>query len=142
SCPPTTPRRPGDLRGITAIELSVLQARLTRRTRNVTVILDCCHAAHQSRRHDLRVRALYHPTYLDVAEHNAMLSAMGLPENIVDPIQPGRGTAGRLRPVGVGVRVHQQRRGTDRDRHRLAADGAGGGQYGRGDLEHAGPANP
>jgi hypothetical protein len=77
---------PGDFRGITAIELSVLQARLTRRTRNVTVILDCCHAAHMSRRPDLRVRALYHPTYLDVAEHDRMLRALGLPEDLTDPV--------------------------------------------------------
>jgi Caspase domain len=77
---------PGDFRGITAIELSVLQSRLTERTRNVTVILDCCHSAHMSRRHDLRVKALAHPTYLDVAEHIGMLKALGLPEERVDPV--------------------------------------------------------
>lgn len=38
-----------DFRGITALELSVLLARLTERTDNVTVVLDCCHSGHMSR---------------------------------------------------------------------------------------------
>ena len=43
-----------DFRGITSVELSVLLARLTEKTKNATVVLDCCHAAHMSRgpRHD------------------------------------------------------------------------------------------
>jgi hypothetical protein len=49
---------PGDFRGITSVELSVLLGQLTARTRNATVILDCCHAAHLSRDRELRVRAL------------------------------------------------------------------------------------
>ena len=53
-----------DFRGILSVELSVLLARLTDRTRNVVVALDCCHAAHQSRAAGLRVKALAHqPTY-------------------------------------------------------------------------------
>ncbi|RZT17503.1 caspase domain-containing protein [Kribbella sp. VKM Ac-2569] len=56
-----------DFRGITGIELSVLLARLTKRTANATVVLDCCHAAHMSRDPDLRVksllRAVWKPTY-------------------------------------------------------------------------------
>jgi len=78
--------RPGDFRGITDIELSVLLTRLTGRTRNATVILDCCHAAHMSRQVDLRVRALPHPTYLDVSEHNAMLRSVGLPVDVPDTV--------------------------------------------------------
>lgn len=50
--------RPGDFRGITAVELSVLLARLTTKTNNAVVLLDCCHAAHMSRDPELRVRAL------------------------------------------------------------------------------------
>lgn len=50
--------RPDDFRGIAAVELSVLLARLTTKTNNVVVLLDCCHAAHMSRDHELRVRAL------------------------------------------------------------------------------------
>ncbi len=47
----------GDFRGITSFELSQLQARLTVRTKNVTVALDCCHSAHMSRDRHLRVRS-------------------------------------------------------------------------------------
>ncbi len=53
--------QPGDFRGITDIELSALLARLTERTRNVTVVLDCCHAAHMSREAGRTVKALSVP---------------------------------------------------------------------------------
>ncbi len=53
--------QPGDFRGITDLELSGLLARLTERTRNVTVVLDCCHAAHMSRDPDRTVKALSVP---------------------------------------------------------------------------------
>ncbi|HTJ67627.1 MAG TPA: caspase family protein [Actinospica sp.] len=49
---------PGDFRGITSVELSALLTRLTQRTRNVVVILDCCHAAHLFRDNEFRVKAL------------------------------------------------------------------------------------
>ncbi|GAB3430904.1 caspase family protein [Actinophytocola sediminis] len=52
---------PGDFRGIMAVELSVLLARLTEKTTNVTVTLDCCHSAHLSRDQDLIVRAITRP---------------------------------------------------------------------------------
>jgi hypothetical protein len=38
-----------DFRGLFAEELSLLQYRLTQKTKNVTVILDCCHSARMSR---------------------------------------------------------------------------------------------
>jgi Caspase domain len=38
-----------DFRGITSLELSALQNRLTRRTRNVTMIFDCCYSGQMSR---------------------------------------------------------------------------------------------
>jgi hypothetical protein len=44
-------------RGIAAVELSVLLARLTDVTHNVTAIFDCCHSALMSRDPDLRVKA-------------------------------------------------------------------------------------
>ena len=53
-----------DFLGITTWELSIKLAELTRRTRNVTVILDCCYAAQMSRTlKDAGVipRALPHP---------------------------------------------------------------------------------
>lgn len=46
-----------DFRGIAAVELSVLLARLTSRTRNVTVVLDCCHSAQLSRDPDQVVKS-------------------------------------------------------------------------------------
>jgi hypothetical protein len=38
-----------ELRGVMSFELSALLARLTSKTRNVTVILDCCHSGQMSR---------------------------------------------------------------------------------------------
>ncbi|MEU4242443.1 caspase family protein [Actinoplanes sp. NPDC026619] len=66
-----------DFRGITALELSVLQNRLTAVTRNVTVILDCCHAARMSRDPDLVPKALQRVAYLDVAAHFDALRRAG-----------------------------------------------------------------
>jgi len=40
---------PAEFRGVMNFELSALQTSLCRKTRNVTVILDCCHAARLSR---------------------------------------------------------------------------------------------
>ncbi|MEV0005825.1 caspase family protein [Micromonospora sp. NPDC050980] len=75
-----------DFRGITDPELSVLLARLTERAPNVTVVLDCCHAAHMSRQSGPRVRALlrptpgqWQPTYECVERHVHGLIAGGLP---------------------------------------------------------------
>ena len=53
-----------DWRGITAWELSIKQKELTDRTKNVTVILDCCHSAQLSRSDGVEgsvPRALPHP---------------------------------------------------------------------------------
>ena len=47
-------RTDDDFHGITAWELSLKQARLTARTRNVTTILDCCFASQMSRRSEER----------------------------------------------------------------------------------------
>lgn len=70
-----------DFRGITALELSVLQAELTEKTKNVIVALDCCHAAHMSRDHDMLVKALIRPAfgeYHSVTEHITRLRRQGL----------------------------------------------------------------
>ncbi|WP_327635306.1 caspase family protein [Kribbella sp. NBC_00482] len=68
-----------DFRGITGIELSVLLARLSARTANATVVLDCCHAAHMSRHAGLRVKARLRPVNYDVVEqHVDGLVAAGL----------------------------------------------------------------
>src|SRR5882672_12578447 len=64
--------------GILDVELSVLLARLTARTRNATVILDCCHAAAMSRDGAVRPKALLHPCYVDLEGHLARLRGRGL----------------------------------------------------------------
>jgi hypothetical protein len=59
-------------RGITAWELSIKQAQLTGKTRNVTVILDCCHSSQMSRDAAVRnaiPRALPHPVDLGFQAH-------------------------------------------------------------------------
>jgi hypothetical protein len=70
----------GDFRGITSIELSWMVKRLTGRTSNVVVALDCCHAAHMSRDGDLVPRGLtrpadvhFRPTATQVRAFNAAL---------------------------------------------------------------------
>ncbi|MFI5707056.1 caspase domain-containing protein [Kribbella sp. NPDC051620] len=73
-----------DFRGITGVELSVLLARLTARTANTTVVLDCCHAAHMSRDSGLRVKSQlratnWKPTYEVVERHVKLLTEAGLP---------------------------------------------------------------
>lgn len=84
--------------GITAAELSVLLVRLTHATANVTVILDACHAAHQSRVGDLRVKALDRPVYLDVAEHLSRLRREGLDTTVRDVL----GNRNAVRVVACG----------------------------------------
>jgi len=69
-----------DFRGITSVELSVLLARLTAKTDNVTVVLDCCHAAHMSRddEHGLRLKAVQKRTdYQVLHDHIERLRASG-----------------------------------------------------------------
>lgn len=67
-----------DFRGITAWELSIKQAQLTRRTRNVTVILDCCHASQMSREGAVVggvARVLPHPVRVSFSAHLEALRA-------------------------------------------------------------------
>ncbi len=65
-----------DFRGITAWELSIKLAQLTAKTKNVTVILDCCHSSQMTRdsaSHDAVPRALPHPVRLGFRAHVAAL---------------------------------------------------------------------
>jgi hypothetical protein len=67
-----------DFRGITSLELSALQRRLAGKTRNVTVILDCCHSGHMSRGgadSAIRPRALAAPTRVAMRRHLDVLRA-------------------------------------------------------------------
>jgi hypothetical protein len=82
----------GDFRGVTSVELSVLLARLTDVTRNVTVIVDCCHAAHMSRDPRSTVKALprttfagYRASYDVVARHVETLKRQGLQADLRQP---------------------------------------------------------
>lgn len=67
-----------DWRGITAWELSIKQRQLTERTRNVTVILDCCSSALMSRAaraQDAVPRMLPNPISAGLGLHLAALRA-------------------------------------------------------------------
>lgn len=62
--------------GISSWELSMNLERLTRKTHNVTVILDCCHSAHMSRdgeRTRAQLRALPQVRHTDAIAHLAAL---------------------------------------------------------------------
>jgi len=63
-----------DFRGILAEELSILQFRLTRKTRNVAVFLDCCHAALMFRSRAVP-RALKDPLRVGIAGARAVVAA-------------------------------------------------------------------
>jgi len=91
-----------DWRGITAWELSIKQAQLTAKTRNVAVILDCCHAAQLSRSDSAAgaiARALPHPVHTGFDRHLAALRATyGAAFDAVDPI----GNPHAIRVVACG----------------------------------------
>ena len=67
-----------DFRGITSLELSGLLAELTSKTRNVTVVLDCCFAARMSRGLGLVPRVLPEVPLPAVRAHLARLKARGI----------------------------------------------------------------
>lgn len=71
-------------RGILDFELSGLQLQLTDKTRNVAVILDCCHAARMSRNVQraptrYRVRALGRDWIDGIEEHLTMVAPKAIP---------------------------------------------------------------
>lgn len=59
---------PGDFRGITDVEISNFLMKLTKRTDNVTVILDCCHSASMARG-PTRAKTLFPRDYPEVWRH-------------------------------------------------------------------------
>ena len=79
-----------DFRGITAWELSIKQALLTRRTRNVTAILDCCHASQMTRNSaasHAAPQALPHPIRKGIDPHlRALREKYGDASRAVDPL--------------------------------------------------------
>jgi len=59
--------KPGDFRGILNVELSLMLRRLTAKTHNAAVILDCCHSAQISRDIRLQSRAWQSPFESDIS---------------------------------------------------------------------------
>lgn len=74
-------RRNGDFRGILDVELSCLLGSMTNKTRNVTIILDCCYAGRMARDPGLGDAAVpkgvSRARYLDVLEHVNRLRELG-----------------------------------------------------------------
>ncbi|WP_194913363.1 caspase family protein [Catenulispora rubra] len=78
---------PGDFRGITSVELSVLQARLTQRTDNVVSIFDCCHSGHASRVPFRRKVTTDHVTsYEELSAHIKRMESEGLRSQLMRSI--------------------------------------------------------
>lgn len=68
-----------DFRGITSIELSALLSQLTRKTEDVTVILDCCHSAAMSRSvRACQPRARKDPLVVSIEAHLKELRDRGI----------------------------------------------------------------
>lgn len=66
-----------DFRGITSVELSILQDRLCAKTKNVTVVLDCCHSG-QLARDPWRRKLVPVAPYARLRAHLDRLEAAGL----------------------------------------------------------------
>jgi hypothetical protein len=78
---------PGDFRGITSVELSVLQARLTQRTDNVVTIFDCCHSGHLSRKlFRVKVTKDHVTSYEELSAHIKRMEAEGLRSGLMHSI--------------------------------------------------------
>ncbi len=76
---------PTDFRGILTHELSWLLKRLTDKTENVTVLLDCCHSARMFRG-VFRPKTLPHPLHVDVEALVRALERGGIKELSTGPI--------------------------------------------------------
>jgi hypothetical protein len=98
-----------DFRGITAIELSVLLGRLTGKTTNAVVVLDCCHSAMMSRTLSTQVpKQLTKATMLDMAEHLRRRLGEGMPINLSDEL--GNNHAVRIVACGAEEVAYEQLR--------------------------------
>ncbi len=75
--------REGDFRGILSLELSQLQQRLVEKTRNVTTILDCCHAGTMARDPNLRVKSIgRRASYAMITAHLDGLKRRHVPDDL------------------------------------------------------------
>lgn len=68
---------PEEFRAIFSAELSAILAELSLKTRNITVILDCCHAEHATAGETLVAKAIELPWRSDVEKHRDWLHAQG-----------------------------------------------------------------
>lgn len=96
---------PDEFYGLLDIELSVLLARLTQRTPNATVILDCCHAAAMSRDTIARPKALFHPAYVDLQNHLGRIAGTG---SAIDLDPSGNPDAVRLVAAGQSQSAYER----------------------------------
>ena len=90
-----------DFRGISDWELGLLLEQLTEKTDNVTVILDCCHAAQMSRDRaaaGAAPRAIHRPIRIDIGKHHDWVCRNVGP---VDRLSP-RGNPWAVRLVACG----------------------------------------
>jgi Caspase domain len=67
-----------DFRGIPDIELSYMLRDTVNKTRNVTIILDCCHSARLSRIAGVRPKALPRTLHYDISAHIQRLRDQGV----------------------------------------------------------------
>lgn len=90
-----------DYRGISTWELSCNLHRLTGKTRNAVLILDCCHSAQLCRTgEERRARALPDPSVTGFAAHVQALQAIY--GEIPDVVKPGWGNPDLVRLVACG----------------------------------------
>lgn len=100
--------KPGDFRGITAVELSVLLGRLTERTDNAVVVLDCCHSAMMSRDPGaLLAKQVPDATMVDLQAHVRKQVEAGLAVDLAEP--EGNKKAVRVAACGQDQFAYQQR---------------------------------
>lgn len=69
----------GDFRGILSVELSRLLTQLTDRTRNVSVIFDCCHSGGMTRGMRLQPRGLAKEWFTGASTHMEMIKRGEIP---------------------------------------------------------------
>lgn len=91
--------------GITSLELSELLFQLTKKTKNVTIMFDCCHAARMSRDLDLLPKALPKPWFLGIESHLDKMSTDGFNFNNLDI--ESNPEAVRLVAVGVNDSAYE-----------------------------------
>jgi hypothetical protein len=118
-------------RGITAVELSVLLGRLTAKTTNAVVALDCCHSALMSRDFgELRSRALPRVVRVDIEGHLRRQLGAGLRIDLASPM--GNPNAVRLVACAADQSAYERPRTDGPGAGGSGAGGSGAGGSGAG----------